>query len=534
MRVSLALSAVALAAFASPPACAQAPVPPACDVVEATLAGLAEAQASRRCTSRALVEATLARIEALDRSGPTLRSVLELNPDALAIADALDRERAAGRVRGPLHGVPVLLKGNVGTADRMATTAGARALAGVIAPADAFIVTRLREAGAVVVGKANLSEWANFRAARSSSGWSGLGGQTRNPYVLDRSPCGSSSGTGTGIAASLGAVGVGTETDGSIVCPSSASGLVGVKPTVGLVSRTGIIPLSSSQDTAGPMARTVRDAAVLLGILAGVDPADAATAASAGRSHADYTQFLDTDGLRGARIGVLREGSFFGYSPPADRLTDAAIDAMRMAGATIVDSLALPGGYDDDEFTVLLYDFKHDVDAYLASLGARSSVRSLADVIAFNEAHPDPDGVGQELLVMAQAKGPLTDSVYVAALARSRRIARTGLDSLLAAHRLDALVAPTGSPMWPIDVLNGDHFLGSSSTPAAVSGYPSVTVPAGLVGGLPVGISLVGPAWSEPTLLRLAYAYEQATRMRRPPQFLPTLPLPAGHPPAGQ
>ena len=530
MHTPLAL--VALAALTSTAACAQAPVPLACDIVEATVAGLAAAQASGGCTSRMLVEATLARVAALDRSGPTLRAVLELNPDALAIADALDRERAAGRLRGPLHGVPVLVKGNVGTADRMATTAGARALAGAVAPADAFVVARLRAAGAVVVGKANLSEWANFRAARSSSGWSGLGGQTRNPYVLDRSPCGSSSGTGAGIAASLGVVGVGTETDGSIVCPSSANGLVGVKPTVGLVSRAGIVPLSSSQDTAGPMARTVRDAAVLLGVLAGVDPADAATAASAGRSHADYTAFLDADGLRGARIGVLRRGPFFGYSPATDGLADAAIDAMRSAGATIVDSLALPGGYDDDEFTVLLYDFKHDVDAYLAGAGA--SVRSLADVIAFNEANPDPDGVGQELLVMAQAKGPLTDSVYVAALARSRRIARTGLDSLLAAHRLDALVAPTGSPMWPIDVLNGDHFLGSSSTPAAVSGYPSVTVPAGLVGGLPVGISLVGPAWSEPTLLRLAYAYEQATQMRRPPQFLPTLLLPAGHPPGGQ
>lgn len=532
MRASLALAAATLAGLASTAACAQSLASPACSVVEATLAGLAEAQASGGCTSRALVEATLARIEALDRSGPTLRSILERNPDALALADALDRERAAGRVRGPLHGVPVLVKGNVGTADRMTTTAGARALAGVTAPADAFIVARLREAGAVVVGKANLSEWANFRAARSSSGWSGLGGQTRNPYVLDRSPCGSSSGTGAGIAASLGVVGVGTETDGSIVCPAAANGLVGVKPTVGLVSRAGIVPLSSSQDTAGPMARSVRDAAVLLSVIAGPDPADAATAASAGHVHADYTQFLDADGLRGARIGVLRVGSFFGYSPAADRLTDDALAAMQAAGATVVDSLALPGGYDDDEFTVLLYDFKHDVDAYLAglgaSLGAGAPVRSLADVIAFNEANPDPDGVGQELLVMAQAKGPLTDSTYVAALARSRRIARSGIDSLLAAHDLDALVAPTGSPMWPIDLLNGDHFLGSSSTPAAVSGYPSVTVPAGLVGGLPVGISLIGPAWSEPVLLRLAYAYEQATRMRRPPTFLPSLPLPTG------
>ena len=502
--------------------------PDGCDVVEASVSSLQQAQESGRCTARALVEATLARIEALDRTGPALHAVLEVNPDALAIADALDRERAAGRLRGPLHGVPVLVKGNVGTADRMATTAGARALDGVVAPADAFVAERLRAAGAVIVGKANLSEWANFRSTRSSSGWSGLGGQTRNPYALDRSPCGSSSGTGAGVAASLATVGVGTETDGSIVCPSAASGLVGVKPTVGLVSRAGIVPLSHSQDTAGPMARSVRDAAVLLGVLAGADPADPATAASVGHVEADYTRFLDAGGLRGARIGVLRDGPFFGYSPPADRLADAAIEAMRRAGAVVVDSLALPhaGEVDADEFTVLLYDFKHDLDAYLAALGPDAPVHSLADVIAFNEAHPD--GVGQEILLMAQQKGPLTEPAYLDALDRSRRLARAGIDSLLTAHGLDALLAPTGSPAWTIDRLNGDHFLGASSTPAAVAGYPSVTVPAGLVVGLPVGISFIGTAWSEPVLLRLAYAYEQATQMRRPPSYLPTVSFPSG------
>ena len=518
MRVALLFAALLTSACAS----AQ---PAPCGPVEASVADLAAAQASGACSARRITEATLARIRQIDQSGPTLRAVIETNPDALATADSLDRERAAGRLRGPLHGIPVLVKANVGTGDRMATTAGARALEGVRAANDAFIVARLRAAGAVVVGKANLSEWANFRAARSSSGWSGLGGQTRNPYVLDRSPCGSSAGTGAGVAASLATVGVGTETDGSIVCPSAMNGLVGVKPTVGLVSRAGIIPLSSSQDTAGPMARSVRDAAVLLGVLVGVDPADPATAASAGHAITDYTANLDADGLRGARIGVLR-GAAAGYSPASDRLVDAALDAMRAAGATVVDSLDLPGGYDGDEFAVLLGDFHHDLDAYLAGLPASAPVHSLADVIAFNRAHPDPDGVGQELLEQALAADPVTDAAYTEALRRSRGMARAQVDSLLAAHRLDALVALTGGPAWPIDVLNGDHFAGSSSTPAAVSGYPSVTVPAGLVQGLPVGISLVGPAWSEALLLRLAYAYERATQMRRPPAYLETLPLP--------
>jgi len=500
----------------------------ACDVIETPIAALQEAMEEGRCTSRAIVEAYLARIESIDRSGPTLRSMIEVNPDALALADELDRERAAGRVRGPLHGIPVVVKDNVGTADRMSTTAGALALDGVIAARDATVIARLREAGAVILGKTNLSEWANFRSTRSSSGWSARGGQTRNPYALDRSPCGSSSGTGSAVAASLAAVGVGTETDGSIVCPSAVAALVGLKPTVGLVSRSGIIPLSHSQDTAGPMARTVADAAVLLGALVGPDPADEATAASAGHGEADYTRFLDPDGLRGARIGVLRE-AFFGYSPAADRVADAALADLRAAGAVVVDSLALPfaGRYDGDEFTVLLYDFRNDLDAYLGALGPESPVHSLADVIAWNEAHADASMpyFGQELLLMAQAKGPLSDTAYVGALTRSRTLARRGIDSLLALHDLDALVAPTNGPAWPIDLVSGDHYLGASSTPAAVAGYPNVTVPAGFAFGLPVGLSFIGPAWSEGPLLRLAYAYEQATRHRRPPLYLPTLPL---------
>ncbi|MEP0547101.1 MAG: amidase [Rhodothermales bacterium] len=519
LLITVALSALSLGL--APTAHAQ---PTACAVDEASVVELQAAMTEGRCSARQITEAYLARIEALDRSGPTLRSVLAVNSDALALADALDAERVAGTVRGPLHGIPVLLKDNVGTADRMPTTAGALALDGVIAPADAFIVERLRAAGAVVLGKTNLSEWANFRSTNSSSGWSALGGQTKNPYVLDRSPCGSSAGTGAAIAASLAAVGVGTETDGSVVCPSSANGLVGIKPTVGLVSRAGIIPLSHSQDTAGPMARTVADAAALLSAMAGADPADTTTAAAAPHRAADYTAFLDATGLEGARLGVLR-ASHFGDSPDTDRIAGEAVEAMRAAGAVIVDSLGLPGGYRGDEFTVLLYDFKHDLDAYLAA-HPTAPVRSLADVIAFNEAHAEASmpWFGQELLEMAQAKGPLTDSTYQRALARSRGRARAGIDSLMDAHDLDALVAPTGSPAWPIDLVNGDHFITSSSQPAAVSGYPNVTVPAGLVHGLPVGVSFIGRRWSEPVLIRLAYAYEQATRHRAPPRYLPTLP----------
>jgi amidase len=494
---------------------------------EATVAELQEGMRSGRLTSRAVTEAYLARIEALDRRGPALHSMLDLNPDALAIADSLDAERRAGRVRGPLHGIPVVVKDNIDTADRMTTTAGSLALEGSVAARDAFIVQRLREAGAVILGKANLSEWANFRSTQSSSGWSGRGGQARNPYALDRSPCGSSSGTGVAVAANLAAVGVGTETDGSVVCPSGANGLVGIKPTMGLVSRAGIIPIAGSQDIAGPMARTVADAAALLNVLAGPDPRDPATAASRGKAAADYTRTLDPDGLRGARIGIVRKG-FTGYSPETDRLFDDAVAAMRRAGAVVVDSLELPhrGEYGDAEYTVLLYEFKEELNRYLAGLGPDAPVKSLAEVIAFNrrEAARSMPYFGQEILEQAQAKGPLTEREYLEAREKTR-LAGRGIDSLMALHRLDAIAAPTGSPAWPIDLVNGDHFLGASSSPAAVSGYPNVTVPMGFSFGLPVGVSFFGRAWSEPKLLRLAYAYEQATKHRAPPRFLPTADL---------
>jgi amidase len=499
---------------------------PPFELEEATVQQLQDWMRAGRYTARSLAEAYLGRIEAVDRAGPTLRSVIELNPEALAIADAMDAERRSGRVRGPLHGIPVLIKDNVDTGDRMMTTAGSYALDGHPAPRDAFIAEQLRAAGAVILGKTNLSEWANFRSTHASSGWSGRGGQVLNPYALDRSPCGSSSGSGAAIAANLAAVAVGTETDGSIVCPSSANSVVGIKPTLGLVSRSGIVPISHSQDTAGPMTRTVADAAALLSVLAGVDPRDSATAASRGRAQADYTRFLDPNGLKGARIGVARE-RLFGYDPHADRVVNAAIEEMRRLGAVIVDPANIPntGAYDGDEFTVLLYDFKADLNAYLATRGTTVQVHSLADIIAYNDRDKarEMPFFGQELMHMAQEKGPLTEKAYVDARAKSLRMAgRQGIDAVMAAHRLDAIVAPTGSLPWPIDVLLGDHGLGGSSTAAAVSGYPNISVPAGYAFGLPVGIMFTGRAWSEPTLIKLAFAFEQGTKHRKPPRFLPT------------
>ena len=502
------------------------PSPAAFDLDEITIAQLQDDMRTGKRTARAIVEAYLARIEEIDRGGARVNSIIETNPDALAIAEALDRERRDGRVRGPMHGIPVLIKDNIDTADRMKTSAGSLALAGTTASSDAFIVQRLREAGAIILGKTNLSEWANFRSTKSVSGWSGRGGLTRNPYALDRNPCGSSSGTGAAIAANLATVGVGTETDGSIVCPSNACGLVGLKPTVGLVSRTGVVPISHTQDTAGPMARTVTDAAILLGAMTGLDATDRASTASRGRARADYREFLRADGLRGARIGVAR--NYFGFNPNVDRELQRAIDAMKDAGAVIVDPVDFPtkGKFDDAEFDVLLYEFKADLNAYLASSNA--PYRNLAALIEFNEANREREMryFGQEIFEMSQKKGALTSPEYLAALKKCRDLSRAqGIDALLAQHRLDAFVAPTGSPAWTSDLLNGDHFTGGSSTPAAVAGYPSITVPAGFIHGLPVGISFMGAAYSEPTLIRLAYGFERATSARKAPTFSATASL---------
>lgn len=496
---------------------------PAFDLEEVTIADLIEAQRSGRRTARQITEQYLQRIEALDRRGPMLRSVIEVNPEAVAIADALDAEVGKRGMRGPLHGVPVLIKDNIETADRMSTSAGSLALDGSIATRDAFIVERLRAAGAVILGKTNLSEWANFRSSRSTSGWSARGGLVRNPYALDRNACGSSAGTGAAIAANLAAVGVGTETDGSIVCPSAANSLVGIKPTVGLVSRSGIIPLAPSQDTAGPMARTVADAVTLLGVLAAADPRDQVSLPRPVNVPLAYTDALDRRALEGARLGVAR-AIFFGYSQEADRLTNDAIAQMRALGATIVDPADIPnaGTYGASELEVLLYEFKASIDTYLGQLGPRAKVHSLDELIAFNEAHAavEMPHFGQDRFLEARRRGPLTDQGYREALARSQRLARQeGLDAVFDKLRLDALVVPTGPPPWKTDLEHGDELLGSSSAPAAVSGYPSITVPAGYANGLPVGISMIGRAWSEPRLAAMAYAFEQATKHRVPPTF---------------
>jgi len=489
---------------------------------EATLADLQAAMATGRQTALSLTRAYLRRIEDLNRRGPALRAVLEVNPDALAIAKELDAQRKAKGPRGPLHGILVLLKDNLGTHDRMTTTAGSLALTGSIPARDSFVAQRLREAGAVILGKTNLSEWANFRGHRSSSGWSARGGQTNNPYALDRNPSGSSSGSAVAVAANLCPVAVGTETDGSIISPSTLCGIVGIKPTVGLISRSGIIPIAHSQDTAGPMARTVRDAAVLLGAMTGIDPADPSTESSRDGAHTDYTPFLDPDGLRGARLGVARR--FFQSRSPAAQVLEASLAEMKQRGAMLVDPADDPPlpGFGDAEITVMLYEFKADLNAYLAALGPGAPVHSLEEIIAFNERNKDKEMpfFGQELFLQAQEKGPLTDKAYLDALERCRRLSRQeGLDALMDRHQLDAIVAPSGGPAGKTDPVCGNRGVGGSSSPAAVAGYPSITVPAGFVFGLPVGISFFGRAYSEPTLLKLAYAFEQATRVRRPPTF---------------
>lgn len=506
-------------------------------IYEASIAGLGQAMAAGELSARELVRACLERIAQLDQSGPTVRSVIEVNPEALSIADALDAERRAGRVRGPLHGMPILLKDNIDTVDQMLTTAGSLALVGSRPTQDATVAARLRAAGAILLGKTNLSEWANFRSTQSSSGWSGRGRQTKNPYALDRNPCGSSSGSAAAVAASLCAAALGTETDGSIVCPSSLCGVVGIKPTVGLTSRAGVVPIAETQDTVGPHARSVADAALVLNALVGPDSRDSATAASAGRYPADYTAALQRGGLRGARIGVIRNPGTVGYSPEADAIFEAALGTLRGLGAVLIDPLPIPDdviGFIPEEFTVLLYEFKANLNAYLATrepnprFPREPFLRTLEQIIGFNEAVKavEMPYFGQELFLLAQATGGLDDPAYREALVKSRDGARAGIDTAIAENQLDAMVALTGQPAWPTDLINGDHFLGASSSGAARAGYPLLSLTAGYAFGLPVGITFMGGAYSEPTLIRLAYDFEQATNLRRAPQYLPTLPLP--------
>ena len=500
---------------------------------EATITELQEGMKSGKYSARSIAEMYLKRVEEIDQKGPAIRSYLEINPDALAIADQLDHERRQGHVRGPLHGIPVLLKDSIDTADNLSTTGGSYALKGVPVPRDSFVAKKLREAGAVIIGKSNMSEWGYMRSTRASSGWSARGGQTKNPYILTRSPCGSSSGSGAAVAANLVAVAIGAEVDGSIVCPASANSIVGIKPTVGLVSRSGIIPAAPTQDTAGPLTRTVADAALVLGSLTGIDPRDLRTEESRGKSYSDYSQFLDANGLRGARIGVAR--NYFGYHEKLDALINKSIEVMKQQGAIIVDpaNIETAGQFGDSELTVLLYEFKTYLEQYLRE---RSSTgpQSIKDLMTFNENHRaiEMPYFEQEIFEMADKKGPLTDKVYLDAIERNRRLAATeGIDATLKKYKLDAIVAPTYGPVMPIDLILGDHIVppwtSRKWTPSApaVAGYPHISVPAGYIFGIPVGISFIGGAYSEPTLIKIAYAFEQATKYRKPPHFLPHDPI---------
>ena len=509
-RKSLILFCLLLAACA----------PPQSSYEEASITDLQDLMQRGELGSEELVSWYLERIDAIDRAGPELNSIIELNPDALQIARALDEERKESGPRGPMHGIPVVLKANIDTADRMHTTAGSLALKDHIAKDDAFLVSRLRDAGAIILGKSNLSEWANFRSEHSSSGWSSIGGQTKNPYDLARNPCGSSSGSGVAVAASLTTVAIGTETNGSIVCPAGINGIVGIKPTMGIVSRGGIIPIAHSQDTAGPMARTVRDAAILLGAMTGIDPDDSA-APTIDAIDADYTANLTADGLRGKRIGVIRSYYGSGQIPAVEEIFDASIAVLEAAGAEVIDPINIDTeGMGDSSYEVLLFEFKTDLGAYLEKSGA--PIRSLADVISFNDANAETTMpfFAQDILQLSETKGPLSDEAYLAALRTSKQIAIDGLDGAISEHQLDALIAPTNSPAWMTDHVNGDNFSGiSSSSYGAVSGYPTITVPAGYISGLPIGISFIGAAYSDKALIEIAYTFEQAADIRHPPEL---------------